>query len=670
MHRPRPVARTVAVALAAMAVFLLRIQAKAGPAEDYQTLFGEEDRQVTATLSCADDVAFAAKLLKAAESLKDSPGLRTLILVKACDFGACAPTGHATALKALEQLASTAPKRAAEWRDKRLGICRAAYAAARGADRDRAAGELLELLMLCAHQAGEQGQWAQAKDYYKQAASVAVTMHSPLAGEIRGAVAEIVERQEAERRLEEMKARLAQQPENVSLRRMVVLRYLLDRDDPGEAAKHLTVESGEAMRTYVPLAAKDAGALPEAACLELADWYASLAEGVGVPAKATALSRAHRYYKLYLSLHGKQDAARLKAALAMKGTEAALQKIGRAPGSLGGTARKITFESPDLQQAFDKGVKYLRSRQADNGSFPAFRLADTAYPVATTAAVVVVLLDSGATAEDPAVAKALDWLGKQKTNSTLGLSWRAHAYLAAARTARKFVLPLARDARKLLASTADGTFRETSTGTPVPLTSYDRRHRRYDLISTALGLRGLSAGAQTGLEVPEGLWSAAMAAVLKAQHKDGGWGTSGYGSTRGSHTAGGVLAVVLCLQRGAGKVLAASDASGRFPALQAGLRRLGALHAAILNEANPESVYRAYNSQTYPNFYQYLWLVSEGARAAGRESIGGAEWFKSGADLLLKLRGEDGSWTGYADGDAPTVFALLFLINGAQTSAP
>jgi hypothetical protein len=649
-----------------MVVFVLRAAAMGDAAGDYQMLFGEEERQVAATSATTDDAAFAAKLLGAAPALKDSPQLQLLVLEKACQFGSRAPQGHETALKALDRLEKLASKRKPEWREKRMQICRAAYASASGAERDRAAGELLELLMACARQAADDAQWSKARSYYEQAGSIAAAMRSPLLADVREAVSRLLERQEAERRFEEMKTRLAREPDNVELRKMVVLHFLLSRDDPAAAAEHVTADLDEALRTYVPMAAKPVDSLPEQACLELGDWYASLAEASGGVRKVTSLSRAHGYYGRYLGLHDKQDAARLKASLAIKRIEKALAEAGGGPEATSSAAAEITFEDPEIQKAFDAGMKYLKSRQADDGSFPALRIEDAGYPVGTTAAVVCILLESGAKPEDPAVEKALAWLGEQQTNSTLGLAWRARAYHLAGRTAKKYVLPLTTDVKKLLASTAaDGTFGASSTGRPDPLTGYDLRYGRYDLISTALGLMGLSAGAEAGVEVPEGLWKASMQTVLKVQHRDGGWGTTKRGYTRGARTAGGVLAVARCLQRGSGKPLTRPEAE-RVAPLQAGLRQLGARLTYSLSRIGDDSMYYAYQGDGDPNFYLYLWLASEAGRAAGHRKFGDTDWFRGCCEVLLKLRQGDGTWRGYDDGDAPTIFTLLFLINGSR----
>ena len=58
---------------------------------DYETLFGIEAKRVTARRTKTDDAAFAAKLIKSAERMSDSPAMQILLYEKACQFGSASP---------------------------------------------------------------------------------------------------------------------------------------------------------------------------------------------------------------------------------------------------------------------------------------------------------------------------------------------------------------------------------------------------------------------------------------------------------------------------------------------------------------------------------------------------------------------------------------------------
>jgi hypothetical protein len=60
--------------------------------------------------------------------------------------------------------------------------------------------------------------------------------------------------------------------------------------------------------------------------------------------------------------------------------------------------------------------------------------------------------------------------------------------------------------------------------------------------------------------------------------------------------------------------------------------------------------------------YYYLWTLERMAVIYGFRSIGGKEWYRWGAELLLANQQGDGGWKGdYAAGGVDTCFALLFL---------
>ncbi|MCI0463914.1 MAG: hypothetical protein L0Z62_43830 [Gemmataceae bacterium] len=60
--------------------------------------------------------------------------------------------------------------------------------------------------------------------------------------------------------------------------------------------------------------------------------------------------------------------------------------------------------------------------------------------------------------------------------------------------------------------------------------------------------------------------------------------------------------------------------------------------------------------------YYFLWSLERMAVAYGLKTIGGKDWYRWGAEILLANQGGDGSWNGeYSAGGCDTCFALLFL---------
>jgi hypothetical protein len=95
---------------------------------------------------------------------------------------------------------------------------------------------------------------------------------------------------------------VAADPKNTAAREVLIRLYVTDLDQPEEAAKLLTPETAEQLRTYVPLAAKAVEETPKQVCLEMGDWYQSLSAAATTTGKTRALSRARAYYQRFVEL--------------------------------------------------------------------------------------------------------------------------------------------------------------------------------------------------------------------------------------------------------------------------------------------------------------------------------------------------------------------------------
>jgi formylglycine-generating enzyme required for sulfatase activity len=179
-----------------------------------------------------------------------------------------------------------------------------------------------------------------------------------------------VESLQVEKQIAALKARLSVDPKDASSRKEIVRLYLVEMDNPAEAAKFLNEAMDAATRKYVPAAAKPVEEAPEAACTEMGDWYRGLADQATAPAsKGAMLERAKAYYTRFVDLHKADDVARAGATLMLMKIDDALAKLGPAvvgmPGSSsltldlgkGVTMKlalirpgKFTMGSPDSEQ--------------------------------------------------------------------------------------------------------------------------------------------------------------------------------------------------------------------------------------------------------------------------------------------------------------------------------
>jgi len=264
---------TLAVLLTISVVALAAGIVLADAASDYETIFGAEAKKVAASSSKTDDAAFAAKLLKAAKDMPDSPDLQVLLYEKACQFGSSGTAGCDTALEALGLLEKAVPDKKDQWRQKKFEVVKFRFDKSRGAARKAAGQPYMEMLEALADAKVAEGNGIAAKALYKRAQMVATYIKSARSAEILAKSKRVNAIVARDARLESLQAKLKQNAQDTAARKELILLHVVAFDNPSEAAKLLTDDLDEVTRTYVPLAAKKPDDLDEAICLELGGWY-------------------------------------------------------------------------------------------------------------------------------------------------------------------------------------------------------------------------------------------------------------------------------------------------------------------------------------------------------------------------------------------------------------
>ena len=314
---------------------------------DYRMLFGQEDAKAAASRNTRDAADFAAKLLKAANSLSEQKDLQALLCEKAYEFGLKSPSGQQTAAEAMKSLMEVAPEKKAQAQERLLKLYQTRYAKSAGDERKRVGQELLDLLAGCGDELAAGKQPAEALVLYRQALSIATTDKSERIREILDKIKQVSSGQESARKLKTLKARLESDPKDAAARTELIVAYLGEFDNPAEAVKLLASDLDERLRTYLPLSAKPVEELQEAACLELGNWYAELADKASAAGKGVLLGRAKGCCERYLELHTAQDVARLKGKML-------LDKVAKGAASV--TARPVTGSPRIITLDLGKGV--------------------------------------------------------------------------------------------------------------------------------------------------------------------------------------------------------------------------------------------------------------------------------------------------------------------------
>jgi len=338
-------------------------------ADTFNKLYGEDLKRVAATPATADDVALAKQLLEAAGKVTNQKDFLALLCEKAHELAIKDPTGYPTAKAAVELLTANVPEKKVESLQKVAAMYQRSYATARAEAKAKAGEALIESLKALAEAQAAGADFDGAGATLKQALGVATTIKSESKAAIQAQLAGLASQQQVEKQVAALKAKLDADPKETSSRKEIVRLYLVEMDNPAEAAKFIDETLDEATRKYVPAAAKPIEDAPEVACTELGDWYKGLADQATAPAsKGAMLKRAKAYYERFVDLHKVDDVARAGATLMLKKIDDALAKLGPAPKSSpasvtldlgnGGTMRlvlirpgKFMMGSPDSEQS-------------------------------------------------------------------------------------------------------------------------------------------------------------------------------------------------------------------------------------------------------------------------------------------------------------------------------
>ncbi|MEN6504570.1 MAG: DUF4159 domain-containing protein [Planctomycetaceae bacterium] len=295
--------------------------------------------------------------------------------------------------------------------------------------------------------------------------------------------------------------------------------------------------------------------------------------------------------------------------------------------SAAGGAERPAAEDP-LDGIIQQGVAALVAMRTDDGSWRAHGK----FKAGPTALAAWALLECGVKADDPGMAKTLDWLVKQDEQWTYTLALRCNALARANRATRnKFAKQLAADATLLINSTSDGSYGYDSNGTPA---SGDNSNAHY-------GMMGVEAAAESGVNVPPAYWNKVLKHWIFVQCEDGGWRYQGRAAAgTGTMTLGGIASLST-----------AANLSGLYRA-NPGKK----LEALVFGRKCLD----AYIDPTSRDGY-YLFNLSRAAMGGGRKFYDKVDWFRAAAATLAKTQGRDGSWNGRFGDTVATSQALLFL---------
>lgn len=294
-----------------------------------------------------------------------------------------------------------------------------------------------------------------------------------------------------------------------------------------------------------------------------------------------------------------------------------------------------------VRNAIANGVRYLRQRQQLDGRWP-----EQHFPGGESCLATLALLQAGEPPDAPHLAAALEQIESLPNAHTYVVSLKIQVLALA--DAQAYRVPILAAARWLIdAQHADG------------LWSYTAQPAPFDHSNSQFALLGLHAAAEAGVNVPRSVWQSAQTRVLSTQNPDGGWTYKLNDDSYGSMTAANACNLYLLGSRQAisaekGFRNGVAPNCGKYTAsrpLLNGLRWLAANFTAAENPGRGGNY-----------LYYWLYAVERCGIHSGLRRFGEHDWYREGAEFLIKAQRPNGSWGSLVD----TSFAVLFLSKGRK----
>ncbi len=313
----------------------------------------------------------------------------------------------------------------------------------------------------------------------------------------------------------------------------------------------------------------------------------------------------------------------------------------------------------EIQKAIDKGRDYLYSRQ-QHGNWELVQtpnLADPNNPSPNnmqfggmTAIATFALLAAGESPQNPKLKESINWLKHAKMKGVYAISLRAQVWNMVPQDASvREAMTLDRNLLLQAVCTKGNSLGFYGYGVNTPKDQSDKSVSQF-------GVLGLWALNQAGTEIPSNSWRLFEDHWRMQQMDGGGWC---YDTTRYPNLSTS-LPTVSMTAAGVATLFITQDFTSMVPRtngnvddrwIDGGMKWLG----AHFNDIQPARLYYS------------MFGISRVGLAAGYKYIGNTDWFKWGADLIVKNQSREGFWSDGFDNfnNVPeTGLALLFLSRG------
>ena len=323
------------------------------------------------------------------------------------------------------------------------------------------------------------------------------------------------------------------------------------------------------------------------------------------------------------------------------------------------TASAADLTGQAVLRSIQRAQRFLISKQSTDGSWSEEA---AGYEAGISALAVLALINAGMTIDDPPVRKGIEYL-RSRHDADLVRTYEISLVimaLAAAKDGRRDQARIAALARKLeQGQLTDGVNAGCWSYGGLLDTGGDRSNGQFAIL-------GLRDAAESGYPVDRRVWERADRHWRSTQNLDGGWGYTGRANgmpSTGSMTVAGIATLEVTASMLAEDADLNPDGTPNCclePAEDENLER------AIEWLARRFSVRR--NPQSGNWYLYYLYGLERAGRLTGRRFFGQHDWYREGAEVLIKNQGGNGAWReGAGAAGNPIVgtsFGLLFLSKG------
>ncbi len=300
-----------------------------------------------------------------------------------------------------------------------------------------------------------------------------------------------------------------------------------------------------------------------------------------------------------------------------------------------------------IEEAIAKAKSFLYSQQTEAGFWPGLPNEDSIiWRTNNTAVATYALLAVREDPQYPRIKRAIEYLKDADLDSIYALSLRCQIWsLLSRKQQQSLQQAISRDFKTLV----------SAVNTKGPSKGLYHYHwpasGQWDHSCSQFGVLGMWACTQMGIEVPLSYWQMVDTAWRLTQGADGGWAYNirqpDSSKTSAHMTAAGVATLFITQEF----VRASAGLDGRNPPpdpnQEAGLRWIS------------EHLDASFKGYTIYGMYG----LERIGLASGRKYFGTIDWYKLGADLLVKGQTPEGTWSDY--GTVPgTSLGMVFLHRG------